>query len=468
MYSVSDYSISHGRHVTRTSTTKGGEDIINSQSELDSLSNTDDKNRESESDTDSEAHHSEDHQSDEDVTSNSTTDSEMEYDEERCIDVINCDFPDVKISAGVSKLREEIRNASPAVRNEVFHLRKENKELRGQICKSRTMYNEFSRIQKKKILSFRETEKGLCDGQDYFKERLSAAMVESRQLRASRDDLQQALQDNFSLIQQKEQELEQVRGDHRKITEELDEVQRAMEDLRKLQVTTKGREEYKSIQDLRKELEMDQLRDSIRKLNEDYRSLQAPGSTRELQQSKTAHESGGEELKQLRIIIEKLASDHEKLREAVQGESSRSKEPAKPIGPAAESRIDNNKAKGSRSPSNHAAMRADVQVQQSSALDLVLSAIQKNIDRHVRIEASGREFIPGPRHRSTSETLRSMRRQMMLWRPFLTSRIPRSTPVQCQDQATGIADMLSLQSHGPPSLSTTASTWTPSATLFTT
>ena len=51
-----------------TSTTKGGEDIINSQSELDSLSNTDDENRGSESDTDSEAHHSEDHQSDEDVT----------------------------------------------------------------------------------------------------------------------------------------------------------------------------------------------------------------------------------------------------------------------------------------------------------------------------------------------------------------------------------------------------------------
>ena len=380
-----------------TSTTKGGEDIINSQSELDSLSNTDDENRGSESDTDSEAHQSEDHQSDEDVTSTSTTDSEMEYDEDPCSDVINCDFPDVKISAGVSKLRVEIRNASPAVRSEVFHLRKENKELRGQICKSRTMYNEFSRIQKKKIVSFRETEKGLCDGQDFFKEKLIAAMVESRQLRASRDHLQQALQDNFSLIQQKEQELEQVRGDHRKITEELDEVQRAMEDLRKLQLT-KGREEYKSIQDLRKELEMDQLRDSIRKLNEDYRSLQAPGSTRELQQSKTAHESGGEELKQLRIILEKLASDHEKLRAAVQGESSRSKEPAKPIGPAAESRIDNNKAKGSRSPSNHAAMRADVQVQQSSALDLVLSAIQKNIGRQVRIEASGREFIPGPRH----------------------------------------------------------------------
>ena len=119
----------------------------------------------------------------------------------------------------------------------------------------------------------------------------------------------------------------------------------------------------KIARDLRKELEMEQLRDSIRKLNEDYKSVQGPGATRELQQSKTAHESGGEELKQLRIIIEKLASDHEKLREAVQGSSSRSKEEAKSIGPSAEFRVDNKKAKGSRS--NHAAMLADVQDQPS-------------------------------------------------------------------------------------------------------
>ena len=59
-----------------TSTTKGGEDTTNSQSELDSLPDTDDDSQGSESDTDSEAHHSEDHQSDENVTSNSTTDSE--------------------------------------------------------------------------------------------------------------------------------------------------------------------------------------------------------------------------------------------------------------------------------------------------------------------------------------------------------------------------------------------------------
>ncbi len=82
----------------------------------------------------------------------------------------------------------------------------------------------------------------------------------------SSDYLQQALQDKFSLIQQKEQELEQVRGAHRKITKELDEVQQALEDLRKLQVT-KGREEYKSIQDhsAMQELQLSKITRDLRK-----------------------------------------------------------------------------------------------------------------------------------------------------------------------------------------------------------
>ena len=42
-------------------------------------------------------------------------------------------------------------------------------------------------------------------------------------------------------------------------------------------------------------------------------------------------------------------------------------------------------------------MLADVQDQPSSALDLVHSAIQKNINRQIRIKASGREYIPSPR-----------------------------------------------------------------------
>ena len=97
----------------------------------------------------------------------------------------------------------------------------------------------------------------------------------------------------------------------------FEELQQALADLRKLQAT-KEREEYNSTQessvmqelqlskiacDLRKELEMEQLRDSIRKLTEDYKILQGPGATREQQQSKAAHESSGEELKQIKIIL---------------------------------------------------------------------------------------------------------------------------------------------------------------------
>ncbi len=116
-------------------------------------------------------------------------------------------------------------------------------------------------------------------------------------------------------------------------------------------------------------------------------------------------------------------------------------------------------------------MRADVQVQQRSALDLVISAIQKNIDRQVRIKASGRDFIPGPRHQiyvgniafnATEDDVKDAIHDLT------NIGISGCMTAQCQDQATGIADMLSLQLDGPPSLSTTASTWTPSATLFTT
>ena len=87
-------------------------------------------------------------------------------------------------------------------------------------------------------------------------------------------------------------------------------MQQALEDLRKLQATKECVED-KSIQDpgtmlelqlskiardLRKDLEMEQLRDSLRKLTEDYKSFQGPGATH-MQQSNIAHESSGEELK---------------------------------------------------------------------------------------------------------------------------------------------------------------------------
>ena len=58
--------------------------------------------------------------------------------------------------------------------------------------------------------------------------------------------------------------------------------------------------------DLRKELEMDQLRESVRKITEEYKSLQGPGTTRELRQAEIAHGSSGEVLKHIKSILEKL------------------------------------------------------------------------------------------------------------------------------------------------------------------
>jgi DNA repair exonuclease SbcCD ATPase subunit len=113
----------------------------------------------------------------------------------------------------------------------------------------------------------------------------------------------------------------------------------------------------KIARELRRDLEMEQLRDSLRKLTEDYKSLQGPGATRDMQQSNIANESKGEKLKQIKSILEQLTRDHEKLQEAVQGTSPHSKEAEKPIGPSAASRVDR-EAKGSRN--NHMAMHVDI------------------------------------------------------------------------------------------------------------
>ena len=69
-----------------TSTTKGGEDITNPESELDSLSDTNDESQGSKSDKDSEGQNSEEQHSNEDVASTSATDSEMEYDKRHSTD----------------------------------------------------------------------------------------------------------------------------------------------------------------------------------------------------------------------------------------------------------------------------------------------------------------------------------------------------------------------------------------------
>jgi hypothetical protein len=149
----------------------------------------------------------------------------------------------------------------------------------------------------------------------------------------------------------------------------------------------------KIARDLRKDLEMEQPRDSLRKLTKDYKSLQGPGAAH-MQQSNIAHESSGEELRQIKSILKQLTRDHEKLREAVHGTSPRPKDAEKLIRPSAESRVDK-EAKGSRN--NHMAMHVDIEDQQSSALDRVRSAFEKNIARRERIEATGKKWIPSPR-----------------------------------------------------------------------
>ena len=122
-------------------------------------------------------------------------------------------------------------HADSTVRSEVFRLRKENKELRGQICDSRMKYNQSEKFSRTQRRTYQDEIKGLIDVQDDFSRRIGGLTVE---LRSSRDNLQQALQDKVSLIQQKELELEQVRGDHRKLTKEMEELQQALYDLRKL------------------------------------------------------------------------------------------------------------------------------------------------------------------------------------------------------------------------------------------
>jgi hypothetical protein len=128
--------------------TKGGEDTFNPssvESKRDSLRYSDDGSQGSESDTSSE-----DQRSNEDGASTSTEESSDHHFD------FPFEFPDEKGSKADTnrasvQLRTEIRMASLPVRNEVFRLRSENKDLRGQICDTRTELNEvkkFSRFQK--------------------------------------------------------------------------------------------------------------------------------------------------------------------------------------------------------------------------------------------------------------------------------------------------------------------------------
>ena len=72
------------------------------------------------------------------------------------------DYSEEKVSVAETsreQLRAEFKTASFTVRNEVFRLRNENKDLRGQICDARTELNKvgkFSRFQRSLITRFED------------------------------------------------------------------------------------------------------------------------------------------------------------------------------------------------------------------------------------------------------------------------------------------------------------------------
>ena len=139
-----------------TSNTRGGEDTFNPssvESKRDALRYSADGSQGSESDNSSE-----DKRSDEDGASTFTEESSDHHFD------FPFEFPDEKGSKADTnraseQLRTEIRMASLPVRNEGFRLRTENKDLRGQICASRTELNKlgkFSRFQKSLITRFED------------------------------------------------------------------------------------------------------------------------------------------------------------------------------------------------------------------------------------------------------------------------------------------------------------------------
>ena len=112
----------------------------------------------SESDTSSDSGTSEDQCSNEDggpTSAEESSDHQFDFPFE---------FPDEKGSKADTnrasvQLRTEIRMASLPVRNEVFRLRTENKDLLGQICDARTELNKvgkISRFQKSLITRFED------------------------------------------------------------------------------------------------------------------------------------------------------------------------------------------------------------------------------------------------------------------------------------------------------------------------
>ena len=123
------------------------------ENKRDSLRYSADGSQEGESDKSSE-----DKRSDEDDASTFTEESSDHHFD------FAFEFPDEKGSKADTKraseqLRTEIKMASLPVRNEVFRLRNENKDLRCQICDARTELNKvgkFSRFQGSLITRFED------------------------------------------------------------------------------------------------------------------------------------------------------------------------------------------------------------------------------------------------------------------------------------------------------------------------
>ena len=130
------------------STTKGGEDTFDPSNVESKRDSTCYSAEGSESDTSSDSGTSEDQRSNEDGGSTSTV--QLKSQATTTFD-FPFEFPDEKGSKADTnraseQLRTEIRMASLPVRNEVFRLRSENKDLRGQICDTRTEPNEVKKF----------------------------------------------------------------------------------------------------------------------------------------------------------------------------------------------------------------------------------------------------------------------------------------------------------------------------------
>ena len=125
----------------------------------------------------------------------------------------------------------DFRNASTAIREEVFRLQMDNKELRGLLYSARTEFNKLKksqRILEKRVFKYQDEISYLeeqCAGR--LDEGTSNRLImessieiiglktELQEIRSSRDSLQDALQVKSSLIQQKELELKQAMEDMR-------------------------------------------------------------------------------------------------------------------------------------------------------------------------------------------------------------------------------------------------------------